>query len=82
MPTSFALNDITATSDGILMNATVKTKEEVAVVLDELRKVEAFSFVDSMALSELITEIGEVQYSFAVEMIYAPVEAETEEGGE
>jgi len=82
MPTSFALNDITASSEGIVMNATVKTKEEVAVVLSELRKVEAFSFVDTVALSELVTEIGEVQYSFAVEMIYAPIENETEEGEE
>jgi len=82
MPTSFALNDITATAEGVVLNATVKTKEEVAVVLDELRKVEAFSFVDTSALSELTTEIGEVQYSFAVEMIYAPITAETEEGEE
>lgn len=82
MPTSFALNDITATANGIVMNATVKTKEEAAVVLDELRKVDAFSFVDTTALSELVTEIGEVQYSFAVEMIYAPITAETEEGEE
>ena len=50
--------------------------------MNELRKLDCFSFVDTTAVSELITEIGETQYSFSVEMIYAPVEAETEEGEE
>ena len=39
-------------------------------------------FVETTSITELITEIGETQYSFAVEMIYAPIEAETEEGEE
>ena len=82
MPTSFSLSDFTATATGITMNVTVGTKEETAVVLNELRKLDCFSFVDTTAVSELITEIGETQYSFSVEMIYAPVEAETEEGEE
>jgi len=82
MPTSFGLNDLTATETGITMNVTVKSKEEVAVVLSELRKLVCFSFVDTTALSELTTEIGETQYSFAVEMEYAPIETETEEGEE
>ncbi len=82
MPSSFALTDFTATAQGITMNVTVETKEEVAVVLDELRKLECFIFVDTTALSELTTEIGETQYSFAVEMLYAPIEKETEEGEE
>ena len=82
MPTSFGLNDLTATETGITMNVTVKSKEEVAVVLSELRKLDCFSFVDTTALSELTTEIGETQYSFAVEMEYAPIETETEEGEE
>ncbi len=82
MPTSFVLNDFTATADGIVMNVTVKTKEEAAVVIHELKQIESFIFVDTSALSELITEIGETQYSFAVEMLYAPIEKETEEGEE
>ena len=82
MPTSFSLNDFTATETGITMNVTVKSKEEVAVVLSELRNLDCFSFVDTTALSELTTEIGETQYSFAVEMLYAPMETETEEGEE
>lgn len=82
MPTSFSLNDLTATADGITMNVTVATKEEAAVVLDELRKLDSFIFVDTTSLSELITEIGETQYSFAVAMTYAPIEEETIEGGE
>ena len=82
MQSSFALTDFTATAQGITMNVTVETKEEVAVVLDELRKLECFIFVDTTALSELTTEIGETQYSFAVEMLYAPIEKETEEGEE
>lgn len=82
MPTSFVMNDFTATADGIVMNVTVKTKEEAAVVIHELKQLECFIFVDTSALSELITEIGETQYSFAVEMLYAPIEKETEEGEE
>lgn len=82
MPTSFALNDFAATAEGITMNVTVKTKEEAAVVLSELRQLDCFLFVDTSALSELTTEIGETQYSFAVEMVYAPMEEETGEGEE
>ena len=82
MPTSFSMSDMTATASGITMNVTVATKEETAVVLSELRKLDCFSFVDTTAVSELITEIGETQYSFSVEMVYAPIEAETEEGEE
>ena len=82
MPASFTLNDLSATADGIVMNVTVETKEEAAVVLEELRKLDAFIFVDTTSLSELITEIGETQYSFAIAMTYAPIEEETTEGGE
>jgi len=78
MPASFCLNDLKATAEGIVMNVTVETKEEVAVVLDELRRMDSFLFVDTTALSELVTEIGEVQYTCAIEMIYAPIEEETE----
>ncbi len=78
MPASFCLNDLSATADGIVMNVTVETKEEAAAVLEELHRLESFLFADTTALSELVTEIGEVQYSFAVEMIYAPVQEETE----
>ena len=82
MPSSFSLNDLTATAEGITMNVTVETKEEAAVVLEELRKLESFIFVDTTSLSELITEIGETQYSFAVAMNYAPIVEETTEEGE
>lgn len=82
MPASFALNDLAATTEGITMNVTVETKEEAAVVLEELRKLDSFIFVDTTSLSELITEIGETQYSFAVAMTYAPMEEETIEEGE
>lgn len=73
MPATFTLNDMTTTADGIIMNVTVGTKEEVAVVLDELRKLDMFIFVETTAVSELITEIGESQYSFMVELLYAPL---------
>lgn len=82
MPTSFALNDFTATTEGITMNVSVGTKEEAAAVLDELRKMEMFIYVDTTALSQLVTEVGETQYSFAVEMLYAPIVEETTEGEE
>ena len=82
MPTTFTLNDFTATTDGINMNVTVATKEEAAAVLDELRKMEMFMNVDTTSLSQLVTEAGESQYSFAVEMFYAPIVEETTEGEE
>ncbi len=82
MPATFSLNDFTATTEGITMNVTVGSKEEVAAVLDELRKLSMFISVDTTSLSQLITEVGETQYSFAVEMLYAPMEEETTEGEE
>lgn len=82
MPATFSLNDFTATTEGITMNVTVGSKEEVAAVLDELRKQDMFISVDTTSLSQLVTEVGETQYSFAVEMLYAPMEEETTEGEE
>ena len=82
MPSTFSLNDFSATIDGITMNVTVETKEEAAAVLEELRKLDMFIYVDTMSISELVTEIGESQYSFSVEMLYAPIVEETEEGEE
>ena len=79
MPATFCLNDMTATTEGITLNVTVATKEEAAVVLDELGKLTSFSFVDTNSINELTTEIGETQYSFTVDMIYAPIEEETTE---
>lgn len=73
MPVTFTLNDMTTTADGIVMNVTVGTKEEAAAVLEELRKLDMFIYVETTAVSELITEIGESQYSFAVELLYAPL---------
>ena len=82
MPTSFVLNDLTTTAEGITMNVSVTTKEEAAAVLEELRKLEMFIFVDTTSLSELISEIGEIKYTFTVEMQYAPIVEETTEGEE
>lgn len=74
MPSGFCLNDMTATATGIIMNVTVRTKEEAASVLEELSRLDSFIFVDTTSLSEVITEIGETQYSFSVELTYAPIE--------
>lgn len=79
MPMSFCLNDIAATADGITMNVTVASKEEVATVLNELNKLTSFISADTTSVTELTTEIGEKQYSFSVELIYAPIEEETTE---
>ena len=82
MPTSFVLNDLAATAENITMNVSVDTKEEAAAVLNELRKMEMFIYVDTTALSQVVTEVGETQYTFAVEMLYAPIVEETTEGEE
>ena len=82
MPATFVLNDLASTASGIVMNATVGSKEEVAVVLNELGKLDSFIVATTSAISEMTTEIGEVRYSFAVEMVYAPIVEETEEGEE
>lgn len=74
MPSGFCLNDMTATATGIIMNVTVRTKEEAASVLEELSRLDSFIFVDTTSLSEVIMEIGETQYSFSVELTYAPIE--------
>lgn len=79
MPASFRLNTLTATTDSVTLDVTVETKEETAAVLAELKKIEAFIQVDTTSITEVETEIGEKQYSFTVEMIYAPVDT-TKEG--
>ena len=56
------------------------TKEEVASVLSELKKISIFTQTDITSVNELTTEIGEKQYSFTVELVYAPLAVETEEG--
>ena len=82
MPATFVLNNLSTTAEGVTMGVSVSTKEEAAAVLEELRKLEMFSFVDTTALSELITEIGESKYSFSIELKYAPIAEETVEGEE
>lgn len=79
MPSSFCLTDMTATATGVTMNVTVETKEEAASVLHEMSQLKYFYFVDTTALTELVTETGEKQYAFSVEMTYAPIVDETEE---
>ena len=79
MPRTFCLNSFSVTPEIVTLDVTVATKEEVAVVISELRKLPSFISVDTAAVSEVITEIGETQYSFTVEMIYAPIVDETGE---
>lgn len=79
MPRTFCLNSLSVTPEIVTLDVTVATKEEVAVVISELRKLPSFISVDTTAVSEVITEIGETQYSFTVEMIYAPIVDETGE---
>lgn len=84
MPATFYLNGLTAETSGISMSVTVGSKEEVAAVLDELQKLPAFTVVDTTSVSESESEIGELRYTFAVAMVYAPIvtEPEAQEGGE
>lgn len=82
MPSTFCLTALTATPEGIVMNATVATKEEVAAVLDELRKLECASYVDTKAVSQIVSDIGEIKYVFATEIIYAPIVFNPEETAE
>ena len=80
MPSSFCLNSMNITIDGVTLDVTVATKEEVASVLSELKKIPIFTQTDITSVNELTTEIGEKQYSFTVELVYAPLAVETEEG--
>jgi len=73
MPKTFCANDIVATEMGISMNVTVETKKEVATVLNELWQLPSFIIADTTAVTELVTEAGEVKYSFTVDMLYAPM---------
>ena len=81
MPSSFCLNTLSVTPQTIVMDVTVAKKEEVASVISELRNNEMFSAVEVTSVTELETEIGETQYGFAVNLIYAKI-VETEEGEE
>ena len=87
MPATFILSSLNATEEGITLTCTVEKKEEAAVVIDELSKFSHFGFVDTTAVNELKTEIGEIMYTFQVDITYAPIidenaEEEAAEAGE
>lgn len=79
MPSSFRLNSLNASTDGVVLDVTVSAKEEAAVVLSELKKLSMFTQTDTASVTEVTTEIGEVQYNFTVNLIYAPVMPQEEE---
>ena len=87
MPATFILSSLNATEEGITLTCTVERKEEAAAVIDELSKFSHFGFVDTSAVNELKTEIGEIMYTFQVDITYAPIidenaEEEAAEAGE
>lgn len=79
MPSSFCLNNMAVTKEGITLDVSVGSKEEIASVLSELKSLPLFMSVDTTSIAEISSEIGEKQYSFSVELIYAPVYSQTED---
>ena len=73
MPASLIVRDIAVTVEGIGMNMTVGTKDEVAKVLSEFKKMDRFLFADTTSINETESEIGEKQFSVNITLIYAPI---------
>lgn len=82
MPTSFRLNNLTVTPELVTLDVTVGSKEEVAVVLSELSKLTEFAAANVPSVTEVENEIGEKQYNFSAELLYAPITTEEEEVNE
>ncbi len=77
MPSTFMLNSLSASRQGVTLDATVSTKEEVAYAISKLKQIEGFITTDTTSVAELLIEdTGEIQYAFVANMIYAPIELE------
>ncbi len=80
MPSTFMLNSLNARPDGVTLDATVATKEEVAYAISRLKQTEGFITADTASITEMVQEeTGEVKYSFVANMVYAPMELEVAE---
>lgn len=80
MPQSFMLNSVNATDSTITVDATVKTKEEVAAAIYAMKQIPGFISTDTTSVTQMLnTETGETLYSFVADMRYAPIVKESEE---
>lgn len=79
MPSTFILNTITASKDRVTLDATTSTKEEVAYAISRLKQMEGFVAAETTSVTEILSQTGEIMYSFSVELTYAPIELEVEE---
>lgn len=79
MPQSFMLNSVVSTREAISIDATVKTKDEVAAAIYSMKQIPGFISTDTTSVTEMLnTETGETVYSFVAEMRYAPLEQPAE----
>lgn len=82
MPATFKANYMTFNKEGVVIDATVGSKEEVAVAINQLKQIPLFIRTDVSAVVQEIDENNEITYSFTAEMMYAPYVTETEETAE
>lgn len=72
MPYSFCVTSIDTDYESMTMEATVGSKEEVAYALSKLKNYEMFLSADITGVSWIENELGEIVYSFTVDMMYMP----------
>lgn len=79
MPYSFCINSITSDPDMVTVEATVLSKDEVAVVVNEFKQFEMFSSVDLKEVTYEENDLGEYLYTFSIDLYYAPFDDPSDE---
>lgn len=79
MPYTFCLNSIVSDPDMVTLEASVLSKDEVAVVVDKLKEYEMFSSVDLKEVTYEENDLGEYLYTFSIDLYFAPFDEPVDE---
>ena len=79
MPYTFCVNTIKSDPDMVTVEATVLSKEEVAVAVNNFKEYEMFSSVDLKEVTYEENDLGEYLYTFSIDLYYAPFDEPVEE---
>jgi type IV pilus assembly protein PilM len=79
MPSTLRVLSLSAGTDGITMEVTVETKEEVAKTIEQFKTFDSLSFVDTTAITVSEDDASGEKNTFSVMLQYQSMEQETVE---
>lgn len=79
MPDSLRVSTFVANTDGIALDCTVESKEEVAKVIEQFKTFESLYYADTTSVTTSQDEASGEQNTFTVTMQYKPIVTETVE---